>query len=162
MNAETLQTVTDVATLIDVKGETLPVPILQLKKALNRAMDNDVFAIEVSDRGAEPNFRDFCKGTGNVFIGVEHFDDHDVYYVQKRTVECRKCSNIRAVTMGIAVVGVLTYAGPQVVLSNPSGLATVLFVGALAAMPSVAINLYKVTKRALKRSPVTVRFEAAE
>lgn len=162
MNAETLQTVTDVATLIDVKGATLPVPILQLKKALNRATDNDVFAIEVSDRGAEPNFRDFCKGTGNVFIGVEHFDDHDVYYVQKRTVECRKCSNIRAVTMGIAVVGVLTYTGPQVVLSNPSGLVSVLFVGALAAMPPVAINLYKVAKHALKRSPVTVRFEAAE
>ena len=162
MNAETLQSVSDVATLIDVKGATLPVPILELKKALNRGTDNDVFAVHVSDKAAEPNFRDFCKGTGNVFVGVEHHDDHDVYFVQKRTVECRKCSNIRAVTMGIAVVGVLTYTAPQVLLQNPSGLVTLLFAGALAAIAPVSINLFKVTKRALKRSNVTIRFEAAE
>ncbi|MEG3616829.1 sulfurtransferase TusA family protein [Magnetovibrio sp. PR-2] len=162
MNAETLQTATDVSTLIDVKGAMLPVPIFELNKALNRASDNDVFAVQVSDKDAEPNFRDFCQGTGNVFIGVERYADHDVYYVQKRTVECSRCSNIRAVTMGIAVVGVLTYTAPQVLLHNPSGLVLFMFAGALAAIAPVSINLFKVAKRALKRSNVTIRFEAAE
>ncbi len=157
-----LDAVSHISTLIDAKGTSLPTPILKLKTALNRAYDKDVFGVMVSDKTAEPNIRDFCNGTGNVYVGVQNFDDYDVYYVQKRTIECQRCSNIRAVTMGIAVAGALTYTVPQVLTSNPSGLVTLVFIGALAALAPVSINLYRAFKKAIHKSNVTMRLEAAE
>ncbi|MCW8914963.1 MAG: sulfurtransferase TusA family protein [Magnetovibrio sp.] len=157
-----LDAISSISTKIDVTGTSHSTPILKLKTALNRASDKDVFGVQVSDKSMEPNIRDFCNGTGNVYIGVQKFDDYDVHYVQKRTIECQRCSNIRAVTMGIIVAGVLTYTAPQVLTSNPSGLVTLLFIGALAALPPVCFNLYGASKKAMHKSNVTMRLEAAE
>lgn len=139
------------STFIDAKGADFPAPVQRLKLALNRAKDDSLFAVATTARNAEPNIRDFCKGTGNVFMGVDTFDDHDVYYVKKRTVKCQRCSNMRAVTLGLVAAGVLAYTAPQVFTTHPTGLVTVLFVASVAALPPVLINVFRVFKDMTKK-----------
>lgn len=162
MNSITLDAVLATSTLIDAKGSECPIPILKLKTALKKAADNAVFGVMTTDTFAEPNVRDFCKSSGNEYLGVENFDGYDIHYVKKRTVECQRCSNMRVVTLGAAVVGVLGYTAPQVLHSNPSGIVTVIFAVALASLPPVLINNLRLLKSVIKKARTASHIETAQ
>lgn len=162
MNSITLDTISSNSTLIDAKGSECPIPIIKLKSAMKKADEHSLFGVVTTDKFAEANVRDFCKSTGNEFMGIEHFEDHDVYYVKKRVVECQRCSNMRIVALGLAAVGTLAYTAPQVINSNPSGIVTVLFALALASLPPVLINNLRLVKEAAKKSRTPTRLTAAE
>jgi len=152
MNAINLDTITDHGTLINTKGSECPIPILKLKAALKKAPEHSLFSVVTTDTFAERNMRDFCKSTGNEYLGFKHFDDHDVHYVKKRVIECQRCSNMRAITLGFAVVGTLAYTAPQVLNSNPSAIVTVLFAAALASLPPVLINNLRLLKKTTRKA----------
>ena len=162
MNSITLDAVLSTSTLIDAKGSQCPIPILKLKTALKKAADNTVFGVMTTDPFAEPNVRDFCKSSGNEYLGVENFDGYDIHYVKKRTVECQRCSNMRIVTLGVAVVGLLAYTAPQVLYSNPSGIVTVVFAAALASLPPVLINNLRLLKSIIKKANAPSQVEATQ
>jgi len=162
MNSITLDAVLSTSTLIDAKGSQCPIPILKLKTALKKAADNTVFGVMTTDTFAEPNVRDFCQSSGNEYLGVENFDGYDIHYVKKRTVECQRCSSMRIVTLGVAVIGVLAYTAPQVLHSNPSGIVTVMFAAALASLPPVLINNLRLLKSTIKKANAPSQAEAAQ
>jgi len=162
MNSIPLDADLGTSTLIDAKGSECPIPILKLKTALKKAADNAVFGVMTTDAFAEPNVRDFCKSSGNTYLGVENFDGYDIYYVKKRTVECQRCSNMRTVSLGVAVLGVLAYTAPQVLHSNPSGIITVVFAVAVASLPPVLINNLRLLKGIIKKANAASEVEAAQ
>lgn len=162
MNSITLDAVLGTSTLIDAKGSQCPIPIIKLKTALKKAADNTVFGVMTTDTFAEPNVRDYCKSSGNEYLGVENFDGYDTHYVKKRTVECQRCSNTRIVTLGVAVVGLLAYTAPQVLHSNPSGIVTVVFAAALASLPPVLINNLRLLKSTIKKANASSQAEATQ
>lgn len=162
MNSINLDTIAANSTLIDAKGSECPIPIIKLKSSLKKAADHTVFGVITTDKFAEPNMRDFCKSTGNEFLGVEHFDEHDIYYVKKRTIECQKCSNTRVVLMAVAAAGTLAYTAPQVFYSNPSAWVTFAFLAALASLPPLSMNLLRLVKQAIKKQVAPTQLNAAE
>lgn len=162
MNSITLDTISNQSTLIDAKGSECPIPIIKLKAALKKAAEHSLFGVVTTDKFAEPNIRDFCKSSGHEYMGVEHFEDHDIHYVKKRVVECQRCSNIRTVTLGLAALGTLAYTAPQVINSTPSGLVTVIFALALASLPPVVINNLRLLKETIKKNTAPTTMEAAE
>ena len=162
MNSITLDAVLGTSTLIDSKGSECPIPILKLKTALKKAADNAVFGVMTTDTFAEPNVRDFCKSSGNEYLGAENFDGYDIHYVKKLTVECQRCSNMRTVTLGIAVAGLLGYTAPQVLHSNPSGVVIVLFAIALASLPPVLTNNLRLLKSVIKKANAPSQAESPQ
>lgn len=150
------------STAIDAKGADFPVALQRLKTRLNKAKDHTVFAVASTDRSAEPNFREFCRKTGNVFVGVEQFDAHDVYYVKKRTVECQRCNNIRAALMGIVDIGLLIYTVPQMINTKPTLVVMVLFLVALLTLPSAVLHGARSIKKFLKKVNGAHSLSAAE
>ncbi|HEY9080526.1 sulfurtransferase TusA family protein [Magnetovibrio sp.] len=162
MNSIPLDAVSGTSTLIDAKGSECPIPILKLKSALKKAADHSVFGVMTTDSFAEPNVRDYCKSSGNEYLGVENFDGYDIHYVKKRTVECQRCSNMRTVTLGIAAIATLAYTAPQVIHSSPSGIVTVVFAVALASLPPVLINNLRLLKSVIKKAGSSSRMEAAQ
>jgi len=162
MNSITLQSVAPTSTLIDAKGCESPIPILKLKSALKKAAEHKVFGVMTTDNSAESSLRDFCAGTGNAFLGSETFDDHAIHYIKKHTVECQRCSKMRVVAMGLTAAGTLVYTAPQVLNSTPSGVVTVLFLAAVAALPPLAINMLRIFKDLVNRHNASAPVRAAE
>lgn len=162
MNSTDLKSLSKTSTLIDAKGAEGPIPVMKLKSALAKANNKSVFGVLGTDPLAQANLRDFCQSTRNEYLGVEHFDDHDIHYVQKRTVECQRCSNIRYITLGLVAIGTLAYTAPQVLTSNPSGFVTVLFAASLASLPAAVFNNLRLLKQFIKKSNAPATLKAAE
>jgi len=162
MNSMPLNTVTGTSTLIDAKRLEWPIPIIKLESAMKKTADGTVFAVMTTDALAEPNVRDFCTSSGHDYLGVERFDNHDIHYVKKHTLECQRCSKLRVVALGIAAVGALTYTAPQVIHSNPSGIVTVAFAVTMASLPPVLINNFRLIKQVFRKASAPRRAKAAD
>ncbi|MBL4614340.1 MAG: hypothetical protein JKY27_05645 [Magnetovibrio sp.] len=162
MTSTDLETLYKNSTLINAKGAEGQKPVVKLKKALKKALNHTVFSVHSTDKFAGPKLRDFCKTSGNLYVGVKHFNDFDIHYVKKRVVECQRCSNIRTVGLGLAAIGTLAYTAPDVVTSTPSAIVTILFAVALASLAASLINNLNLLKRAIRKIATPTAVKAAE
>lgn len=126
--------------VIDAKDSLSPIPVIKLKGALKKEPENAVLAVMATDPGVERDIQDFCKSTGNMYLGSDQMDGHDLYYVKKQTPVCQACSKTRIVVGGLAAIGALIYSAPQVMVGDPSALVTFVFLAALASLPPLAVN----------------------
>jgi len=53
---------------LDTKGLACPLPILKTRKVLSEMPKGAVLEILATDPGSEPDFKAFCKTTGNRLI----------------------------------------------------------------------------------------------
>jgi len=69
---------------LDAKGLNCPLPILKAKKALQAMALGGTLEIFATDPGSVPDFRAFCRVTGNELL--EQDEDGGVYrFVLKKT-----------------------------------------------------------------------------
>ena len=62
---------------LDTKGLACPLPILKTKKVLSEMAMGAKLEVLATDPGSVPDFKAFCKATGNVL--VEHSEQGGVY-----------------------------------------------------------------------------------
>lgn len=150
MNVTTFATTND--TIIDAKESLSPIPVIKLKAALKKEPEYAVVGIATTEADAELNLRDFCTTTGNLYVGKEMVDGHEVHYIKKQTMTCETCSNVRIVVAGVAAVGVLAYTSPLVVIGDPSPLITLVFLAALLSLPPLLINNSRLVRTLLRKA----------
>lgn len=159
MNTLSFDVLSSTSTLIEAQGDE---HIVQLQARLKKAQNHALFGVKTAHVQAELHLRDYCESTGNDYLGAETFEDYAIHYVKKRSVECQACSNTRVVVLGLAVVGALAYTVPQVLNSNPSHAVILLFVGAVAFLPPVLFNNFRLLKKIFKKTVQPHHYSAAE
>lgn len=157
MNSTPSQSRSGTSTILEAFGDE---HILLLKSALEKAQNHALFGVKTTHVQAEIHFRDFCESTGNVYMGREAGTDFAIHYVKKRNMDCRACSNTRVVVLGLATLAALAYTTPQMINSNPPADIVVLFIAALAFLPPVIFNNFRLLKRALKKTAQPIPFSA--
>lgn len=125
---------------IDAMHSFSPIPIIKLKGALKKEAANTTLALQTTDPDIERDLRDFCTATGNLYLGSERIDGHDVHYIKKQAFTCQTCSTARMVLGGLAAVAALAYSTPMVVAGDPSAPVTLLFIAAIVAVPPLLVN----------------------
>ncbi len=55
-------------TTVDAQGLNCPMPILKAKKALNSMQSGQTLLVLATDQGAERDFHNFARQTGNVLL----------------------------------------------------------------------------------------------
>ena len=63
--------------VLDTKGLNCPVPVLKLRKAINKMQAGQIVQVMATDPGAVADFEAFCRQTGNEL--VESTSEDGVY-----------------------------------------------------------------------------------
>ena len=63
-------------TMLDMKGLACPMPVVWTAKAMKEARPGELFEVLATDVGAAPDFRAWCRATGNEL--VESSREHGV------------------------------------------------------------------------------------
>jgi TusA-related sulfurtransferase len=138
--------------LVDAMYSFSPIPIIKLKTALKKEATNTTLALQTTDPEIGRDLRDFCTATGNLYLGVERIDGHDVHYIKKQSVTCQTCSTARMVMGGLAAVAALAYSAPMVVAGDPSAPVTLLFIAAIVAVPPLLVNNTRLLSGLIRKS----------
>lgn len=73
----------DYAHELDARGLNCPLPILKIKKVINRAEAGDVVRMISTDLGSLKDMEAFCKQTGNMLLSSQSDGGEHTFYVRK-------------------------------------------------------------------------------
>jgi len=68
---------------LDTRGLNCPLPILKIKKTLNKAESGDVVRMISTDQGSLKDIESFCKQTGNTLLSTSSVDLEHTFFVRK-------------------------------------------------------------------------------
>ncbi len=69
--------------VLDVKGLSCPLPILEIKKALEKLSKGQVLKVETTDPGSENDTAAWAKRTGNDILKFEEVSGTLIFYIKK-------------------------------------------------------------------------------
>ncbi|MEM6709980.1 MAG: sulfurtransferase TusA family protein [Pseudomonadota bacterium] len=81
--AQTANSGGDVSQILDVSGESCPMPLLRTKLALNQLGAGEVLRVIATDPRSERDFETFCAQSGTALLQAERKGDTFVYLLQK-------------------------------------------------------------------------------
>jgi len=68
---------------LDTRGLNCPLPILKIKKTLNKAETGEVVRMISTDQGSLKDIESFCKQTGNTLLSTASDDREHTFFVRK-------------------------------------------------------------------------------
>ena len=68
---------------LDTRGLNCPLPILKIKKTLNKAETGEVVRMISTDQGSLKDIESFCKQTGNTLLSTASNDREHTFFVRK-------------------------------------------------------------------------------
>ncbi|MBU0579709.1 MAG: sulfurtransferase TusA family protein [Candidatus Margulisbacteria bacterium] len=68
---------------LDCFGLLCPVPIIKMKKEIDKMQAGEVLEVLATDPGIEPDTQNWCKMTGHEYLGVEKKGEEIKVYVKK-------------------------------------------------------------------------------
>lgn len=74
---------TNVDRYVDAKGQTCPMPILTLARAMRELQPGQVIAITATDAGAKADIPAWCEKTGNTLLNSAEDNGMLTFYVRK-------------------------------------------------------------------------------
>ena len=72
------------ATVLDVKGLTCPLPVLRVQKAMRALPAGEVLQIHATDPGAPRDVAAFCEAQGHDYLGVGQSGDVFTIEIRRR------------------------------------------------------------------------------
>jgi len=70
--------------ILDCYGLLCPVPIINMKKELDKLKVGQVLEVVATDPGIEPDAQSWCKMTGNEYLGIEKNGEELKVFVRKK------------------------------------------------------------------------------
>jgi len=69
---------------IDLRGLKCPIPVLRLKKELNKEKNGSIIEVTTTDPATVKDFEVFCKKTGDKIISSLVIADQFVFLIEKK------------------------------------------------------------------------------
>ena len=69
---------------LDLKGLSCPMPIVKTAKAMKRISSGEMVEVFATDPGSLPDFKAWCRATGNKLVESDQVDGVFHYVIQKR------------------------------------------------------------------------------
>ena len=69
---------------LDAVGIFCPMPIIKTAKALKEMASGQVLEVVADDAGIKQDMPEWCRSTGNEFLGLEERDDEYHVFVRKK------------------------------------------------------------------------------
>jgi len=69
---------------LDAIGIFCPMPIVKTAKALKEMTSGQVLEVVADDAGIKQDMPEWCRSTGNEFLGLEERDDEYHMFVRKK------------------------------------------------------------------------------
>ncbi len=68
---------------LDLSGLSCPIPIIMAHRFLSTLSNGDVLVVTATDPLADQDFRDYCRSSGNAFLGVKRQGVEMKFYIRK-------------------------------------------------------------------------------
>jgi TusA-related sulfurtransferase len=75
---------TDVAKIVDAKGQSCPMPVLMTAKGIKEIESGQIMLLEVTDNGARSDIPAWASQTGHELVESEEADGVMKFYIRKK------------------------------------------------------------------------------
>jgi len=73
----------DVATLLDAKGLSCPMPLLRTKKEIGKINSGEILHVQGTDPGSKNDIPGWCERSGHEFLGLKEEDGYTSFFIKK-------------------------------------------------------------------------------
>ena len=73
----------EVASVLDAKGLSCPMPLLRTKKEMGKINSGEVLHVQGTDPGSKNDIPGWCERSGHEFLGLKEEDGYTSFFIKK-------------------------------------------------------------------------------